>query len=93
MTGNTGNGYAKITFIPTACQHNYVDGICTNVKRIRDLVYDRSNAGEGVIIIGKYGKGIKPMHPEVYGVCGWCKDAILIEDEEDLKTIYERRLL
>ena len=62
----------------------YSDCICPNVKRIHKLVYDKDTSGYKVIVIGKYGKGVKPMHPEVYGICGWCTDPILIQDEEDL---------
>ena len=65
----------------------YSDCICVNVKNIQRLVYDKSNDGYRVVIIGKYGKGKKPMHPEVYGLCGWCDSPILIQDEDDISKI------
>ena len=70
-------------------KHNilYSDCICPNVKRIQCLVHTKSNAGYKVIIIGKYGQDKRPMHPEVYGLNGWCNNAILIEDESDLKKL------
>ena len=66
---------------------SYSDCICPNVKRIHKLVFDRNALGYKIIIIVKYGKGKKPMHPEVFGTCGWCDDPILIQDEEDLKKL------
>ena len=66
---------------------SYSDCICPNVKRIHKLVAEKDKLGYKIIIIGKYGKGVKPMHPEVYGTCGWCKEPILIQDEEDLEKL------
>lgn len=66
---------------------NFVDCTCKNVTKIHDLVKQFSDDGYKIAIIGKYGKHTGKMHPEIAGTIGWCKDPILIEDEEDLKKI------
>lgn len=66
---------------------SYSDCICPNVKRIHKLVSQKNSEGYRIIIIGKYGRDVKPMHPEVYGICGWCDDPILIEGEDELTKL------
>ena len=65
----------------------YVDGTCPNVKAINLLVQRKNNEGYKIIILGKYGKGGKDMHPEVAGTAGWCNKPIFVEDEDDIKNI------
>lgn len=56
----------------------YVDGTCPFVKKIHNIVYDKSGEGFGVIIIGN------PLHPEVQGISGWCQGgASILESVED----------
>lgn len=56
----------------------YVDGTCPFVKKIHNIVYDKSREGFGVIIIGN------PLHPEVQGISGWCTGgALILESVED----------
>ena len=67
---------------------SYIDCTCVNVKNIHNLVEEYSKNGYTNIIIGKYGKVSKTMHPEILGTIGWSQsEPILIEDEEDLKKI------
>ena len=60
-----------------------VDCTCKMVKRVHDIVHEKSTAGYRVIIIGKNG------HPEVTGIFGWCKEGsvIIAESEPDLEGI------
>ena len=44
-----------------------VDATCGFVKRIHNIVSEKSAEGYNVIITGD------PEHPEVIGICGWCK--------------------
>lgn len=75
----------------------FLDGTCKNVKAIHNLVEQYSNNDFKIIIIGKYGKLNNHIHPEVFGVIGYCKtEPILIEDVDDLdklKTIKNSNLL
>ena len=65
----------------------FVDCTCVNVKKIHDLVHEKSTDNI-VVIIGKYGKKNGVMHPEIAGTVGWCKTKpILIEDEDDLNQL------
>lgn len=70
----------------------YVDCTCPNVKKIHELVGEYSEKGFKIIIIGKHGKDVSSMHPEIVGTAGWCKTKpILIECEDDLYKIFEHK--
>ncbi|MGI6069956.1 MAG: 4-hydroxy-3-methylbut-2-enyl diphosphate reductase [Blautia sp.] len=45
----------------------YVDVTCPFVKKIHRIVKEESEKGRHVVIIGD------PDHPEVQGICGWCR--------------------
>ncbi len=56
---------------------NIIDGTCPFVKRIHDIVYEKSNSGSNILIIGN------PEHPEVLGIKGWSvSDTYVIETPE-----------
>lgn len=66
----------------------FLDGTCANVKAIHKLVEEKSNNDYKIAIIGKYGKGGKQIHPEVYGIAGYAKsEPIFIEDLEDVSKL------
>lgn len=74
----------------------YKDCTCPNVKAINLLVKQKDEEGFKIVIIGKYGYGGKPMHPEVAGTAGWCTNPVLLEKEEEidlLKLNYEKYFL
>lgn len=65
----------------------YLDCTCPNVKAIHHLVKEKDSLGYKIIIIGKHGYDSKPIHPEVFATAGWCTKPILIEEEEEIKSI------
>lgn len=65
----------------------YVDCTCPNVKAINFLVKQKEEEGYKIIIIGKYGFGGKPMHPEVAGTAGWCHEPLFLEKEEEIDNM------
>lgn len=69
--------------------HNieFLDCTCPNVKAINLLVERKDAEGYKIIIIGKYGHKTNKMHPEVYATSHYCKNPILIEDEEEIDNI------
>jgi len=55
----------------------YVDVTCPFVKRIHNIVFEKS-ADHNIVIVGN------PAHPEVEGICGWClKKADVIQTSEE----------
>ena len=57
-----------------------VDATCPFVKKIHNIVREKSSEGEQVIVIGS------KDHPEVCGIIGWCSDnkpAVVIENHEE----------
>lgn len=69
--------------------HNikFLDCTCPNVKAINLLVERKDAEGYKIIIIGKYGHKTNKMHPEVYATSHYCKNPILIEDEEEIDNM------
>ena len=65
----------------------YMDCTCPNVKAINLLAKQKQNEGYKIIIVGKYGFNGKEMHPEVFGIAGWCENPIFIEDESEIENI------
>lgn len=59
-----------------------VDATCPFVKKIHKIVYEHSQNGETIIIIGN------STHPEVVGIKGWCLGKThVISCAEDIKKI------
>ena len=55
-----------------------VDATCPFVKKIHNIVSEKSGEGFHIIIIGN------PEHPEVVGIKGWAKDNVtVIQSAED----------
>ena len=60
-----------------------IDAPCTFVKKIHTVVSEESASGSDVIIIGD------ASHPEVVGICGWCKGRCTVIDSEEEARDYE----
>ena len=60
-----------------------IDATCTFVKKIHKVVSEESASGSDVIIIGD------ASHPEVVGICGWCKGRCTVIDSEEEARDYE----
>ncbi|SFR90232.1 4-hydroxy-3-methylbut-2-enyl diphosphate reductase [Anaeromicropila populeti] len=59
-----------------------VNATCPFVIKIHKIVFEKSNEGRQIIIIGN------EDHPEVMGINGWCHDkAIIVKDEKDVEKI------
>lgn len=60
-----------------------IDCTCVNVKKIHEIVSEKSSTGYKIIVVGK------ARHPEVIGIAGWCSSgsALIIEKESDLDCI------
>lgn len=62
--------------------HRVVDATCPFVKKIHQIVSEKSAAGEKIIIAGN------PDHPEVAAVLGWCKTpGAVVETPEELEKV------
>lgn len=58
------------------------DGTCPYVKKIHNIVYKASQAGNKIIIIGD------ETHPEVQGIIGWCMSTpYLLDTPEEVEQI------
>ena len=68
-----------------------VDATCPFVKKIHDIVKEKSREGYHIVIIGD------AAHPEVQGIMGWCENACdVVKNREELSKIplkKERRYL
>lgn len=65
----------------TAAGFIVIDATCPFVKRIHKIVEKESALGHKIVIIGN------PVHPEVEGIKGWCKeDVSIIETMEEAKA-------
>lgn len=60
----------------------YIDKTCVEVKKIHDIVYEKSQKGYEVIIIGD------KKHPEIIGIAGWSvSDPIIIFDINEAMNV------
>lgn len=57
-----------------------VNATCPNVCRIQKLVAQAEQEGRRSVIIGE------PHHPEVVGVASWCRNALVFDGPEAVKT-------
>ena len=60
-----------------------IDATCTFVKKIHNKVSEESLSGSDVIIIGD------SEHPEVQGICGWCRGRFTVIDSEEEALGYD----
>ncbi len=56
-----------------------VSATCPNVRHIQILVTEAETAGRQVVIIGEHD------HPEVQGIAGWCRDAGIFGNAEEVE--------
>lgn len=58
-----------------------MDATCPFVKKIHTTVMQQENEGRRIIIFGD------PKHPEVEGICGWCKkEPVVIQNTEQARA-------
>ncbi|MCL1788157.1 MAG: bifunctional 4-hydroxy-3-methylbut-2-enyl diphosphate reductase/30S ribosomal protein S1, partial [Defluviitaleaceae bacterium] len=57
------------------------DCTCAKVKNTHKIVEAASAKGSAVVVVGK------KDHPEVVGICGWCKNAAVLETMADIDAI------
>ncbi len=58
-----------------------IDGTCPFVKKIHHIVQEREQAGDAILIVGN------PVHPEIQGIRGWCRDAVIVENVAQVEEI------
>ena len=63
-----------------ACGVEIIDATCPFVKRIHKIVSNADAEGRRVIIIGTH------SHPEVEAIAGWCQDALVFENGQELSS-------
>ncbi len=74
------HGVPKATYDEIAKRGlNIVDVTCPFVRKIHQIVEEESRAGRLVLILGD------PMHPEVIGIRGWCNNAVVLKDIDELE--------
>ena len=56
------------------------DATCVRVKKIHEIAAEASARGRQVIIIGD------PQHPEVKAIAGWCSDAKIFRNQDELQV-------
>lgn len=62
-----------------------VDATCPFVKRIHNIVQEKSKEGREIIIVGN------PNHPEVEGIKGWCEGPVeIIESVQEAEKLSEK---
>lgn len=72
----------KICDLIKAKGANIVDATCPFVKKIHNIVAEKSEAGYHIVIIGN------DKHPEVEGIKGWSKSSVtVINTEEEANSI------
>jgi 4-hydroxy-3-methylbut-2-enyl diphosphate reductase len=59
-----------------------IDATCPYVKKIHQIVAEKSRDGQGVIIIGD------PGHPEVEGITGWAEGEVWVLESEEAARNY-----
>lgn len=58
---------------------SYIDLTCPFVKKIHNIVSEEFQKGQKIIIYGK------KEHPEVVGISGYCKNALITMDYEEIR--------
>lgn len=61
----------------------YVDATCPYVEKIHKIVRENEAAGRQVVIIGT------KSHPEVCGIAGQCRNALVFETESEIKEYFD----
>lgn len=62
-----------------------IDATCPLVKRIHRIVRQEEEKGRQVVVIGDR------EHPEVRGICGWCKSAVVLPNGDSLEEWLDNR--
>ena len=61
----------------------YVDATCPFVDRIHRIVCREEEAGRRIIVVGN------PEHPEVRGICGWCREPYTVLEDTQKAESFE----
>ena len=61
-----------------------IDATCPFVKRIHRIVSRSQEEGRQIVIIGTR------SHPEVEAIAGWCENAVVVENSQELEKLLER---
>lgn len=64
------------------CGIPYIDATCPYVAKIHKIVRENERIGRQVIIIGT------KTHPEVQGIAGQCKNALVFESENEINNYF-----
>ena len=67
----------------TAAGFTVVDATCPFVKRIHKIVEKESAQGHKIVIVGS------PIHPEVEGIKGWCKEDVSIVETTEEAEVFD----
>lgn len=63
-----------------------VDGTCPIVAKVQQIAKELKDEGYCVVVFGE------KMHPEVRGIVGYAKDAIVIKNKMEARKIKEKRI-
>ena len=63
-----------------------IDATCPLVRRIHHIVEKASGEGRQVVVIGDRD------HPEIRGVCGWCRGAVVLPDADSFEKWFEKNV-
>ncbi|MEG2377812.1 MAG: 4-hydroxy-3-methylbut-2-enyl diphosphate reductase, partial [Clostridia bacterium] len=61
----------------------YIDATCPYIEKIHKIVRENAARGRCIIVIGT------KTHPEVRGIAGQCKNALVIEHESDIELAFK----
>ena len=61
-----------------------ISAVCPHVERIRTLAQQAEQEGRRVILIGER------THPEVQGIAGWCRDAVVFENAQEVAEHFKK---
>ncbi|MDI6752388.1 MAG: 4-hydroxy-3-methylbut-2-enyl diphosphate reductase [bacterium] len=81
------HGVQPEDFIKAKEKHlKIVDGTCPIVSRVQKLAEKLTEEGYSVVIVGD------PNHPEVEGIVSRAKDAIVVQNPDEVKAVRKKRL-
>ncbi len=64
---------------------NVCDATCPFVERIHKMAKQADDEGRTLVVVGT------KNHPEVEGICGFCKDVVVVQNVEELEKLAENK--
>ncbi len=58
-----------------------IDGTCARVRRIHEIARRADKEEKTIVVFGN------ASHPEVLGICGWCRRSVVVERIDDLENV------